>query len=194
MKSENLKYNKGDLFKREDRISHFNACIGKNGGPYSYGDYCRGYFFAAKTLAEKVISERRNLDISIYPMFYSYRHALELGLKQVWTMNSYVANGERNVIGGHNLKEIWERLKPNLLELGEIENETIDLMDNLIGDVYELDQSAEEFRFPESLKQELYNQDKSIVNTVALYEAMEVAENVIEYWFYTFNRILEREE
>lgn len=193
MKSEKLKYSKGDLFKREDQTAYFNACVGKNGGPYSYGDYCRGYFFAAKTLAEKVISERRNLDISIYPMFYSYRHAIELGLKQAWATNSYIDSGERNVIGGHNLNEIWKKLKPKLLALEEIENETIDLMDNIIGDVCELDNSAEEFRFPESLNQELYLQDKSIINIVALYETMEVAENVIEYWFYSFNRIIEKE-
>ncbi len=192
MKPEKLKYSKGDLLKLENRTSHFNACVGKNGGPYTYGDYCRGYFFAAKTLAEKVINERRNLDLSIYPMFYSYRHAIELGLKHVWAANSYM-DSERNVIRGHNLKEIWKKLKSKLLALEEIENETIYLLDNIIADVCEFDHSAEEFRFPESLNQEPYLQDKSLINVVALYETMRVAENVIEYWFYSFNRILERD-
>lgn len=192
MKFKKLKYNKGDLFKRENSITQFNACIGKNGGPYSYGDYCRGYFFAAKTLAEKVISERRNLDISIYPMFYSYRHAIELGLKQIWASNSYMTDGERTVIGGHSLREIWKKLKPKLFALEEIENETVSLMDDIIEDVCELDHSAEEFRFPESLNKKLYLQDKSLVNIVTLYETMEVTENVIEYWFYSFNRMIDK--
>jgi len=190
MRNDDLKYNKGDLFKWDMFTSDYNACVGKNGGPYTYGDYCRGYFFAARTLAEKVVAERRNLDISIYPMFYMYRHAIELGLKQVWATNSYINSGERNVMGGHNLKEIWKKLKPKLLILEEIENETIDIMDKIINDIYELDHLAEEFRFPESLDKKLYLQDKSHINILALFKTMQVAENVIEYWFSRFNKLL----
>lgn len=194
MEDEKLKYNKGDLFKWDEYTSNYNACVGNNGGPHTYGDYCRGYFFAAKTLAEKVVTERSNLDISIYPMFYLYRHAIELGLKSAWVANSYVDSGKRGIISGHDLNKIWKKLKSKLIVIEEIENETISIMDKIINDVCEFDHSAEEFRFPESLSQELYLQDKSHINILALFKTMEVAENIVEYWLYSFNRILDKKE
>lgn len=193
MKDWNLEYEIGDIFKWSREISDFNACVGTNGGPYTYTDYSRGYFFAARTVAEDVLQKRRNIDISIYPIFYLYRHAIELSLKSAVNFLSYYYNHEDARVTGHDLLKLWNETKNlvNKIDFLKEDRELITFLERALQDISRLDESAEVFRFPESKDRELYLQDQSHINILVLYQIMLKVENIFEYWFtYKFDLLL----
>ncbi|TXH06873.1 MAG: hypothetical protein E6Q06_04620 [Candidatus Moraniibacteriota bacterium] len=193
MENWDLGYESGDLFKWDREISDFNACVGTNGGPYTYTDYSRGYFFAARTVAEDVLQRRRNIDISIYPIFYLYRHAVELALKGMINFLSYYYNHEDARAAGHDILKLWNETKKLVkkIDLLKEDKELITFLEKVFQDISRLDESAEVFRFPESKGRELYLQDQSHINILVLYQIMLKVENVFEYWFtYKFELLL----
>src|SRR3989344_8523683 len=90
-----------------------NACVGKNGGPYWYITYARGYFRAAEKLNENLFKDSGfEIDFFIYPLLYLYRHSLELYIKHILNVM------ERNKdVSGHNLHKLWRRSLKHTLNL-----------------------------------------------------------------------------
>lgn len=192
MEDVNLNYTKGDLFKSDVAISKFNACVGSNGGPYNYIDYSYGYFSSAKILAEKTLTTEMGMDLSIYPLVFLYRHAIELSLKNViyflWELNAH----ERKIIKSHNIIELWKSAKQMLQETRELkeDKEIIAFVDKFLQDISDLDSTAEVFRFPETKRRELHLQDRSHINIYVLYSLMNKLERIFKYWFeYKFHKL-----
>jgi hypothetical protein len=184
MKGEVFRYSKGDLFSLNREPPYFNACVGKNGGPYNYYDYSYGYFFAARTVAENVIETQRNLDISVYPLFFLFRHAIELALKHMWQVTNYLLEREGSLYG-HDLKFLWKRVELSMKEIDEFkkDGEIIDFLDELIDDIHKIDKSAEAFRFPESLDNNKFLQDRTHINIAVIYKLICDTDEVFGYLF-----------
>jgi hypothetical protein len=58
-----------------------NVAVGDNGGKYDLFDYSTAYFDASLTLAQKVAKEGVITDSVVYPICYTFRHAIELFIK-----------------------------------------------------------------------------------------------------------------
>ncbi len=61
--------------------SHFNACVGDNGGPYSLANYADGFFDGGHAIVKDVKDGNFKVDVLVYPAAFSFRHGIELYLK-----------------------------------------------------------------------------------------------------------------
>lgn len=177
-------YKSGDLFLPGPN-HRFNACVGRNGGPYDYHDYAKGYFRSADLTMESVKDGDYLLDILIYPTFYQYRHAFELSLKGL-IVDFQMLGDAVSFPKSHQLCAIWSQLVPMLLKYAaEIDAPAavIDSIGALVADMDALDHSAEVFRFPEDKKGTLFLQDRSRINYARLLPMSHAAE-VFESWHY----------
>ncbi len=177
-------YDAGDLFLRGPN-PRFNACVGKNGGPYDYHDYANGYFRSADLTMNSVKDGDHLLDILIYPTFYQYRHAFELSLKGL--VVDFQLLGEAVTFPkSHKLGAIWAVLEPMLRKYAshvDAPEPVVKALGALISDMDALDHSAEVFRFPEDKKGTLFLQDRSLINYARLLPMSRAAE-VFETWHY----------
>jgi len=113
---------KGDVLIRPgDEFPLANACLNFGFSEYAYR---QGYWRAAKLLAEHVCNMGRDQDLLVYPLVHNYRHHVELTLKHLLALGSYLSNREitpqiRGLLWrSHSLTQLWGALKPILFEVG----------------------------------------------------------------------------
>lgn len=78
-----------------------------------------GYWESAKILCQKMKEESRDfkiVDSLIYPMFFNYRHSIELFLKVLYFNlgDSDSTSRQKFLAFGHDLKKLWDVLRPFL--------------------------------------------------------------------------------
>src|SRR5262245_4749418 len=85
-----------------------NACVGNNGGPYDLYDYAHGYFEATRILAAQAKEPGSVIDLLVYPLCLSYRHAIELYIKYLITDLAKVTKDGGSFRPNHSLHENWQ--------------------------------------------------------------------------------------
>jgi len=130
----------------------YNACVGNNGG-VSIRTYASGYKESVKILLKNVFKNSACLDILVYPIVYNARHYIELSLKSTIeyldVFNKILDSrycAERN-LKTHSLKDLMVNVK----KLSAVEpryKEVVECVEEYVSDYYEIDDSAETFRFP----------------------------------------------
>jgi hypothetical protein len=132
-----------------------NACVSSY---VSWSEFESGYRKAADELVDKCIQDHSLLDVYVYPIFYLYRHYLELAIKLlfVWGVRENVVPSIPN--NGHNLERLWNEIKSIINKGGDlsksykpnepITQEAIKNADRLIKEISELDQRSTTFRYP----------------------------------------------
>ncbi|WP_290734623.1 MULTISPECIES: hypothetical protein [unclassified Fibrobacter] len=130
----------------------YNACVGENGGA-SIRTYASGYKESTAILLKKALRNSAYLDILVYPIVYNARHYIELSLKSTIEYLDFfnkVLNpkfcAEKN-LKTHSLKELMNKIKV----LSAVEpryKEVVECVEDFVSDYYEIDDSAETFRFP----------------------------------------------
>jgi hypothetical protein len=163
-----------------------NACVGTNGGPYDFSDYSRGYFLSAKNQIEALLDNSGYVDILIYPLCYSYRHGIELGLKHFARELPALFKEENKIKLTHNLNDNWQNVRPYVVKVKKYldkDNEAIPFIDKVLKDFLEFDPSGEVFRFPESRRGDLHLQDARIINVEVLGAYMMKLADIFEFWF-----------
>lgn len=142
----------------------YNACVGNNGGATDR-TYAAGYKDAVEVLLNTVFNDGYFLDRMVYPIIYNARHYVELSLKS--TLESlrliYESRGCRfqaNGLKGHSLKILMTEVK-RLSSIDPVYQEVVTELEKYVSDYYEIDDSAETFRFSKSHdgKTHLENQD-----------------------------------
>jgi hypothetical protein len=184
MKGFNYKHN--DLFGRGPQ-TRLNACVGTNGGPYDFSDYSRGYFLSAKSQLNAIVENSGLVDILIYPLCYSYRHGIELGLKHLARELLLLFEEDEKIKLTHNLNDNWHHIRPFVARLSRYldkEGKSVPFIDKVLVDFLEFDPSGEVFRFPENRKGDLHLQDARIINVEVLGAYMEVLAEIFQDWFY----------
>lgn len=107
-----------------------------------------GYMRAGSALIE-ACEEDPDRHLLIYPILFNYRHGIELAMK--WMIRHY---GPFSSVGianttDHNLRDLWRMCKHIIIELGseDEEDETIGVVEKVIEELHELDESAQAFRY-----------------------------------------------
>ena len=185
-----MNYSSGDLFLKGPNWQ-LNACVGRNGGPYDFAAYYRGYFKAARHVIAAVADGDPSLDLLIYPTIYLYRHAFELGLKHLSRSLLIAGESSKDYVKSHKLSTLWRDIETQLRRHPTLfEEAQIDSMGHLLADLDILDSSAEVFRFPETKAGDAHLQDRSIINYVRLSPLSE-AEAIFDRWSYCIDGIAE---
>lgn len=179
----NYRYRTNDLFK-PDNPWQLNACIGMNGGPYDFDAYSRGYFSAAKTLVDAVIADNTEIDLTVYPIVYCYRHGIELALKHLAYLLPQIWGEASQQISTHKLIDAWGVVKTYLLrdQVFDEEGTQIGYVDSVINDIIQFDPTAEVFRFPSDRSGGFYLQDAAHINIPVLSETLEAVRGIFEGW------------
>ena len=183
MNSPQFTGKQNDLFAVGES-KHLNACVGHNGGPYSYDDYSRGYFWAGDRLVKSLQQNSSDLDVVIYPVVYVYRHGIELALKHLAIHLPSVLDEHDEVKQTHKLIDNWNIIRPLIMKCDYLDpKNTVPTVDKILTDFTEIDASGEVFRFPESRRGEKYLEDTSFINIEVFGEVMSTLHEVFEFWF-----------
>lgn len=176
-------YKHNDLFGPGDNCN-YNACVGTNGGPYDEEAYALGYFEAAERLANTLEEDRRLLDLVIYPLAFTNRHGIELGLKHLAKHLPALWDEEPSVRLTHSLLDNWTEIKPYLEREGAFDPQhTVPTVDAVLKDFIEIDPSGEAFRFPASRAGSKFLQDSSVLNVLVFNQAMQSVRDCFRFWF-----------
>lgn len=146
---------KGDvLIRAGDELPMANACLNLGTSEYAYR---QGYRRAAKLLSEYVCNECRDQDLLVYPIVHNYRHHVELTLKHLIAVGSYLSHREitpqirRLLRRSHSLKQLWGTLKPILLADTAVrwqpENADIEGVESYIQQLSAADEGSYCFRY-----------------------------------------------
>ena len=177
-------YRHNDLF-RPASPTDFNACVGPNGGPYDFEDYALGYFEAGSRIVSSLLSDRWMLDVVIYPLVFTYRHGIELSLKNLAVRLPLVWDEESEVRLTHLLSDNWDRIKTYLKREQEFdpENTLIDQVDTILKDFLEIDRTGQVFRYPTDCSG--FNHldgELSVINVIVFQQAMQTVSKTFEFW------------
>jgi hypothetical protein len=177
-------YRQNDLF-RPATPTDFNACVGSNGGPYNFQDYALGYFEAGSRILSSLMSDQWMLDIIIYPLVFTYRHGIELSLKDLAVQLPLVWDEESAVRSTHVLSDNWETVKTYLKREQELDPEDtlIDQVDTILKDFLEIDQNGQVFRYPTDIYGLNHLEEEvSKINVIVFQQAMHTVSKTFEFW------------
>jgi len=178
-----MNYKENDLF-RSGEPRYLNACVGRNGGPYTLHAYSTGYFQAAEFLVEGVKADALTIDLAVYPITYNYRHAIELSLKDMIGRLPQLWDEQVAYKHTHDISKLWTQLRPYILRDANFHDDnTVPFMDKIIADLGEFDPTAEVFRFPTDRQAAFHLQESAYINIVVLSEAMGKVREIFETWF-----------
>lgn len=117
------------------------------------------YWDAAKVLLDKMKSNPNNIEIIdglIYPLFFSYRHSLEIYLKALLFEHGIRSKEARKkyIDKSHSLEGLWEILKPYLTKGVEHVGSSIslDAVEHYILELHRFDPRSMVMRYPITLK------------------------------------------
>jgi hypothetical protein len=181
-KLEIKKYKHNDLFRPGLSSAH-NACVGTNGGPYDERDYAYGYFEAAERLAKAILADTSLIDLMIYPLAFTNRHAIELALKDLAHKLPPLWNEGPAVALTHKLSDNWRQVKSYLEKGPEFDPTAVEMVDAVLRDFIEIDPSGEAFRFPSSRSGSKFLQDSAWLNVQIFEEKMKSVRECFEFWF-----------
>lgn len=165
------------LFRGDVNDTELNACVGDNGGPYTLGHYANGFFAGADAMVDYARQRQTfYVDVLVYPVAFSYRHGIELYLKQILSHLIAFNQSGRKLKKGHNLDYYWNKCQEEIDSTDEIEfpSETLETMSELIGYFCEFDPSGQVFRYPEDIKGNQTIAGFSLINLGILSDQMAI--------------------
>lgn len=108
-----------------------------------------GYMGAAEALIESCADDPPNRELFVYPILFTYRHAIELAMKWIIARYGRYASVEIGDIEHHNLWQLWKICRAVIREVGGGEDAAEPAVEQLIKDFHDLDKSALAFRYSE---------------------------------------------
>ncbi|WNO03993.1 hypothetical protein [Rhodoferax mekongensis] len=189
-----------------------NACVGDNGAP-GIIDYASGFAKAANALLDRAIATKGielPVDILVYPVCFTMRHAIELFLKSV--AENLISIGKTRGVplppfsheDSHDLGLIWHYVQSNSFATDERLAVSINGLDEYVRDVATMDASGQVFRYPFDLNSKKHLTDIGIINFIVLKERFNEVERLLlalsqkteelldEYRWGTFTKKLSR--
>lgn len=160
-----------------------NACVGRNGGPYTFYAYSRGYFHAGERLIRSVFSNQLSMDVLIYPIIFCFRHGIELAIKDLVIILPELWNQTNAIQLTHDLLDNWTLIKGYLSQEPFPSNDsTPDDVEKVLTDLIALDPDGQTFRFPSARDGKLFLQDTAIINLEVFADAMSLVTVAFDYW------------
>ena len=164
---------------------HHNACIDH------YLKFCEiGYYYvrAADALVQDAVKDSSLLDVYIYPVFFLYRQAVELLLKDLLWQSHYLSCGKKGFIRDkcfqtHDLLKLWQQLKEKCQTvLGAdfpLISDDVKSLEDFFAQIQKHDPGSDAFRFPLDRKGARSHASLNHVNIRSLYERIHQAVDLL---------------
>ena len=139
-----------------------------------------GYMRAGSILIEACERDPFDRPDVIYPIFYSYRHGLELAMK--WIVNDYgthagVVLPERN----HNLWKIWQDCRSVIVNIGAADSTgDLPVIEQHVKDFHDLDGAGLSFRYSVDKNRKLIKLPDFTIDLVNLRNIMSGVSNYFD--------------
>jgi hypothetical protein len=161
-----------ELFRSDLPDWKNNACL--NFDPASWFKYVEGYQMAGDILVEHVVQEATDQDFLVYPIVFSYRHALEGALKELIEEGSLLFDRPLKFSTEHDTRKLWERARPLLEKVWpKGQSEVLDAVGENVRKLGEVDAKSFSFRYPATREGNAYlPQDLRLFNIRHLSEQM----------------------
>lgn len=138
------------------------------------------YFYTSMLLITmmQITNSNSIRDGLIYPALFSFRHYLELTLKE--TLNLFECSGhlsEEVILREHSIQKLWNKIKTfPLIDDGP----EIEIVQNLLFEFNRIDPNGELFRYPYEIGKEGYKLTSSLPS--GLYEIRTLKETMIKVY------------
>lgn len=136
------------------------------------------YFYTSMLLITmmQITNSNSIRDGLIYPALFSYRHYLELTLKETLNLFEYSGHLVEEVINReHSLAKLWNKLSPHIDE-----GEDKDIVRNLVFELNRVDPNGELFRYPYEIGKEGYKLTSSLPS--GIFEIRTLKETMINVY------------
>ena len=140
---EEMKFLVVPLFEIKENASHRQPTDG-------WDIYATGYKSAADAIVEHLDEKGHHRALMVHPVVFLYRHYLELRLKELLLKSSQLLESKTVLPLGHNLMQLWGKLRPNL-ELFGRSQETEELygsIEDRLKEITQIDSGSMAFRYP----------------------------------------------
>jgi len=139
---------KGDSLFGEGELWIFNAVIR---GDRRFLAYIEGYKRAGDGIWEGI--ERNpssaGVDYLVFPMIFTYRHYIELSIKDVLAEGKFLDSTFPEFPPHHKLRELWTMAKGTIKQIGpDVSDVDLDAMTALVDELDRLDRESFAFRYP----------------------------------------------
>ncbi len=117
--------------------------------------YSAGYRLAAKNLTAQLLKDTSDKAVLFYPIFFLYRHHIELLLKRMIRnatrlLNQNLTEEQRHRLGRHKIDDLWMDLSPMLAGLSSssgCDEAVLDGISSYIKQIAELDPDGQRARY-----------------------------------------------
>jgi hypothetical protein len=132
---------------------------------HKYGDQWDAYTYGWKWAIDVLLKEAKTgyhpTDVHYYPIFFVFRHYLEIKLKElIKSLHQYV-HQEEKIVRGHNIDVLWIECKTLLIEFSKMDDSEegapdeedaniadFNLIEGFIKEISAIDPNSESFRYP----------------------------------------------
>jgi len=131
---------------------YLNACLSPSGGDWDI--YAVGYKKAGDTLVQYVLDKKCDQDFLVYPIIFLYRQYLELRLKELIFIGSWLQDKSAQMPKTHNLSSLWKQARVGIEEVWpdrETKNH-LDVVEARLKELGDIDSGSYAFRYPEDTK------------------------------------------
>ncbi|WP_286778940.1 MULTISPECIES: hypothetical protein [Sphingobacterium] len=143
------------IFKETDDHEN-NADVSHSGQYYNmWNKLAISYKLAAEAIAEKINSEKSEIDLLIYPLVFLYRHYFELRIKEILFCYREFDDTKDLLKRTHKLTENWGRCKDRItimkqrgLNIQGTSEENLECVDRVIAEIDLYDERSDAFRYP----------------------------------------------
>jgi hypothetical protein len=113
-----------------------------------WGGYAEGFKRLADIGVAHIEETGRSHDFLVYPAIFSYRHFIELTLKEVIRNATRLLDRPVVIPSTHNLSALWDTAEPLLMEIEPESTATYGDVRECLARFAELDPISESFRYP----------------------------------------------
>ena len=163
---------------------NMNACVGDNGGPYTMFHYAEGFFEAGHVAVQSVEASTAKIDLLVYPIAFSYRHGIELMLKQLIHMLNLILADDGNPRKIHNMEGSWKEVQRLTDKIDDdlIEPEAVARVGELVGHFNDIDPTGQVFRYPEDVRNNRHLTEHKLINVEVLRDQMKEMQELLNRW------------
>jgi hypothetical protein len=177
-------YTYNSLFRPGPDI-YMNACVGDNGGPYSFGAYAEGFFQGGHRIFTSAQAEGISPDLLVYPIAFSYRHGIELYLKHLISIASERLRLPIRYNKNHSLQEnmtLVTSIPQSAPEWVFDPNIEISIAQDIIEDFCQIDPTGQVFRYPEDIRGNKHLTELAVINLEVLRDGMKLLHEMLAKW------------
>lgn len=178
----------------DEGIFHLCACVGTNGFQDDY-QYASGYSKIPRMILQHLKENHfLGVDVLVYPLLYSARHAVELHIKEMARAIARIKAPKSEemdnfVVRTHSLRDLWEKFRDVAVQTDKRLIFRVEKIELAVLELAELDPEGQTFRYAFDLNKKLSMEEISNINVGTFVDGFELLLAELENLHYCCEKI-----